>query len=244
MRNLQLPSHEKRRTKLSRAAEIQVRRVRANEAVTAKANRRENKVSGAGVFWAAKKATASQLGLAQRAPGTEGPGRQRPQRNPGLKTHPRAQARQRLQRTPDDLAPGQNSCPPFPLFFLHYTHAWPAVDRVCVYQKIPVGDVEMHIVILRDPEYPLLPWLMQSYTGNLDSSKKCFNNRLRTCRMTIQCTFGRLKARWHCLYGRLGLNEENILMVIATYCMFHNICEVKGEKFTPAWKWIWLILSS
>ncbi|XP_065414936.1 uncharacterized protein LOC135973811 isoform X1 [Chrysemys picta bellii] len=38
-------------------------------------------------------------------------------------------------------------------------------------QKIPLGDVEMPIVILRDPAYLLLPWIMKPYTGNLDSSK-------------------------------------------------------------------------
>ncbi|XP_067386625.1 uncharacterized protein [Emydura macquarii macquarii] len=66
-------------------------------------------------------------------------------------------------------------------------------------QKIPVGDVEMPIVILGDPAYPLLPWLMKPYSGNLESSKEHFNNRLSSCGMTIACVFGRLKALWRCL---------------------------------------------
>ncbi|CAM4590154.1 unnamed protein product [Lepidochelys kempii] len=45
-------------------------------------------------------------------------------------------------------------------------------------QKITIGDVEMPIVILGDPAYPLLPWLMKPYTGSLDSSKEQFNYRL------------------------------------------------------------------
>ncbi|CAM4633405.1 unnamed protein product [Caretta caretta] len=45
-------------------------------------------------------------------------------------------------------------------------------------QKITVGDVEMPIVILGDPAYPLMPWLMKPYTGTLDSSKEQFNYRL------------------------------------------------------------------
>ncbi|CAM5150989.1 unnamed protein product [Natator depressus] len=62
-------------------------------------------------------------------------------------------------------------------------------------QKITVGDVEMPIVILGDPAYPLMPWLMKPYTGSLDSSQELFNYRLSKCRMVVECAFGRLKAR-------------------------------------------------
>ncbi|KAG6940934.1 hypothetical protein G0U57_011418, partial [Chelydra serpentina] len=57
-------------------------------------------------------------------------------------------------------------------------------------QKITIGDVEMPIVILGDPAYPLMPWLMKPYTGTLDSSKELFNYRLSKCRMVVQCAFG------------------------------------------------------
>ncbi|XP_065276009.1 sialic acid-binding Ig-like lectin 11 [Emys orbicularis] len=42
-------------------------------------------------------------------------------------------------------------------------------------QKITVGEVEMPIVILGDSAYPLMPWLMKPYKGQLDSSKERFN---------------------------------------------------------------------
>ncbi|XP_043347773.1 protein ALP1-like [Dermochelys coriacea] len=72
-------------------------------------------------------------------------------------------------------------------------------------QKITIGEVEMPIVILGDPAYPLVPWVIKPYTGHLDSSKEWFNNRLSKCRMTVECAFG------------------------------HNICGGKGESFTQGW---------
>ncbi|CAM4581419.1 unnamed protein product [Caretta caretta] len=62
-------------------------------------------------------------------------------------------------------------------------------------QKITVGDVEMPVVILGVPAYPLLPWLMKPYTGSLDGSKEQFNYRLSKCRMVVERAFGHLKSR-------------------------------------------------
>ncbi|CAM5093289.1 unnamed protein product [Eretmochelys imbricata] len=66
-------------------------------------------------------------------------------------------------------------------------------------QKITVEDVEMPIVILGDPVYPLMPWLMKPYTGTLDSSQELFNYRLSKCRTVVEYAFGHLKARWRSL---------------------------------------------
>ncbi|CAM4643512.1 unnamed protein product [Lepidochelys olivacea] len=102
-------------------------------------------------------------------------------------------------------------------------------------QKITVGEVEMPIVILGDPTYPLMPLLMKPYIGSLDSSKQRFNNRLSWCRMTVECAFGHLKGRWRSLYGKLDLADNSIPTVISVCCTLHNICEGKGERFTQAW---------
>lgn len=60
-------------------------------------------------------------------------------------------------------------------------------------QGITIGDVEMPVVILEDPAYPLLLWLMKSYTGHLDGIKEHFISRRRT---TVECAFSRLKGCW------------------------------------------------
>uniref|UniRef100_A0A8C3I585 DDE Tnp4 domain-containing protein n=1 Tax=Chrysemys picta bellii TaxID=8478 RepID=A0A8C3I585_CHRPI len=103
-------------------------------------------------------------------------------------------------------------------------------------QKITVGDVEMPIVILGDPAYPLMPWLMKPYTGSLDSSQDLFNYRLSKCQMVVECAFGCLKARWCSLLTRSDLSEKNIPIVTAACCALHNICESKGEMFMVGWE--------
>ncbi|KAG6925776.1 hypothetical protein G0U57_013437, partial [Chelydra serpentina] len=103
-------------------------------------------------------------------------------------------------------------------------------------QKITVGDVEMPIVILGDPAYPLMPWLMKPYTGALDSEKELFNYRLSKCGMVVGCAFGRLKGRWRSLLTHSDLSETNIPIVIAAYCVLHNFCESKGETFMAGWE--------
>uniref|UniRef100_A0A8C3HLG3 Nuclease HARBI1 n=1 Tax=Chrysemys picta bellii TaxID=8478 RepID=A0A8C3HLG3_CHRPI len=103
-------------------------------------------------------------------------------------------------------------------------------------QKITVGDVEMPIVILGDPAYPLMPWLMKPYAGSLDSSQDLFNYRLSKCRMVVECAFGHLKARWRSLLTRMDLSETNIPIVITACCALHNICKSKGETFMAGWE--------
>lgn len=45
----------------------------------------------------------------------------------------------------------------------------------------------MPMVILDDPTYPLLLWLMKLYTGILHCRKEQFNYRLNKCRMMTMC---------------------------------------------------------
>ncbi|CAM4559028.1 unnamed protein product [Lepidochelys olivacea] len=103
-------------------------------------------------------------------------------------------------------------------------------------QKITIGDVEMPTVILGDPAYPLMPWLMKPDTGSLDSSQELFNYRLSKCRMVVEFAFGCLKARWRSLLTRLDPSETNIPILIAACCVLHNMCESKGEMFMVGWE--------
>ena len=58
-----------------------------------------------------------------------------------------------------------------------------------------ISGVHVPIVILGDPAYPLLSWLMKPYigTGLLTQVQRRFNYRLSRTRVVVECAFGQLK---------------------------------------------------
>lgn len=63
-----------------------------------------------------------------------------------------------------------------------------------------ISGVDTPLVILGDPAYLLLSWLMKAFpnNGRLSRQQKMFKYRLSHARVVVEHAYGRLKGRWRC----------------------------------------------
>lgn len=107
---------------------------------------------------------------------------------------------------------------------------FPNMNRVINGRDIPV-------LVLGDPAYPLMNWLMKPFpdNGQLRPEKSNFNYRLSRARMVVENAFGRLKGRWRILLKRIDCDLQIVPQLISACCVLHNLCERSGDVFNPEW---------
>ena len=86
-------------------------------------------------------------------------------------------------------------------------------------KTVQVSGREVQVVLLGDPAFPLLPWLMKGFSdnGSLSPAQERSNYMLSRSRMTIENTFGRLKGRWRRLQKRIDISID-IVPQLVTAC--------------------------
>ena len=79
--------------------------------------------------------------------------------------------------------------------------------------------------------YPLLPFLIKECPGGGSTVQdQFFGYRFSSARMVIDCSFGRLKARFGCLRREMDISQEVLPYVVYACLVLHNVCETHEER--------------
>ena len=96
------------------------------------------------------------------------------------------------------------------------------------YEELIPGDDVIPQILLGDPAYPLLPYVMKEHAVCQGNNEVMFNTMLRSARNQIECAFGCLKARWRILLRPMDLKLEDIPDIILACLVLHNFCEERN----------------
>jgi len=92
-------------------------------------------------------------------------------------------------------------------------------------------------MIVGDPAYPLLSWLLKGFFDTLSAEEESFNVYLNSARVSVEMAFGRLKARWRILH-KINCNYSFALEIITACCILHNFVEDNNNNTNIQIQWL------
>lgn len=104
-------------------------------------------------------------------------------------------------------------------------------------RTVHVGQYDIPVVLLGDPAYLLLSWLIKplSDNGHLRREQQRLYYMLSRSRMPVEKAFGRLKGRWRRVLKPLDMKTEYVGDFVAAFCVLHNMCDREGEPIREEW---------
>jgi len=94
----------------------------------------------------------------------------------------------------------------------------------CFQSPALIENTMVPLIILADPAYTLLKWLIKPFIGNL-SAQVPFNCYHSNARVVVEQAFGRLKSRWRIIGKKIEADIRFAPKIVAACCILHNICE-------------------
>ncbi|XP_017470804.1 PREDICTED: putative nuclease HARBI1 [Rhagoletis zephyria] len=112
-----------------------------------------------------------------------------------------------------------------------YIHA----SQVIPQYTTMINDVSTPLMLVGDPAYPLLSWLLKPYTGSVTHREESFNRNLSSARVCVENAFGRLKGRWRCLSKRTDISIDMVPKLVVACSVLHKFCEKQNEPYCNRW---------
>ena len=102
-------------------------------------------------------------------------------------------------------------------------------------EKFGEKQLDLPYFLLGDEIFPLKPWLMRPYPGNLPEREQVYNYRHSRARRVIENSFGILRARWRIFSRPIIASVENTeSYIMACLCLHNYLRQTDNAMYCPS----------